>query len=346
MKVKAYGPNHITTYLITLNNHKILLDFNCDDISEDDICEVDYIFLSHEHLDHFESLVKYEVVSKLKDSVRLFATKTTKELIKYIATSRINSIGYNTKAKNLINKLVDSIEEVFFNEKIELVDGISFYLYRSGHTFGSSSVHLIGEYSLLYTGDIDYVKRNPSRQYNYPYHMNIDYMIVDGTRLFVSEYKGVSVNQVVDYIKRKKNQTEFKYNVRPEKAVFYAQALAEKMDDYVFVYSKQMGWYLEIIKSNGYNPYITNKVVFESNILFVENEHPKRIILVNDNTSYNLDWKLSLHITKNELMDIINNHIANEPIVLVGHYDIENSNESIDYLSQYIILKKGDNNIG
>ena len=176
--------------------------------------------------------------------------------------------------------------------------------------------------------------------------MSIDYMIVDGTRLFAEEYKGVNVNQVVDYIRRKKNQNEFKYNVRPEKAVFYAQALAEKLDDYAFVYSAQMGWYLEIIKSNGYNPYVDNKVMYENSILFKGVEYPKRIVFINDNTSFNLDWKLSLHITKNELMDIIKNHIANDPMILVGHYDMENSNESIDYLNQYKVLKKGDNNIG
>ena len=345
MIVKAYGPNHITTYLISLNNHKILLDCNCDNIEEEDLNNVDYIFLSHEHLDHFESLLKFEIASQLKHSVRLFSTKTTKELIKSIVENRMSVKGYTDKAKEVINHLVDSIEEVFFNEKIELDDGISFYLYRSGHTFGSSSIHLIGDYSLLYTGDMDFVKRNPTRQYNYPYNMSIDYMIVDGTRLFNDEYKGVSVNKVVEHIRKRKKQNEFIYNARPEKAVFYAQSLAEKLDDFTFFYSDQMGWYLEIVEANGYQPYIMNKIVYQSTLI-EDNEFQKKIVFVNDNNSYNIDMKLSLHITKNELLDIIHNHIANEPMVLVGHYDMEVVNKNIDELDHYLVLKKGANEIG
>ena len=41
MIVKAYGSELISTYLITLNNHKILLDFNCDNIAKEDVGEVE-----------------------------------------------------------------------------------------------------------------------------------------------------------------------------------------------------------------------------------------------------------------------------------------------------------------
>lgn len=339
--VKAFGPNIVTTYMIEMNNKTIMLDFNCSDIIVPDINKIDYIFISHEHLDHFESLLDYKIVKHLKPSVRIFSTKTTKELIKYISKDRMDRAGYNRDAKEHITKLIDSIEPIFFNLKNKLDENIYFYLYRSGHTFGSCAIHLLGDYSILYTGDIDYVSNNPLRQHQIPYGLQIDYLIVDGTRLFEMDYKGVSVNRFIENVKKFKNKKCLEYNVRPEKAVFYAFSLAEKMDDYVFVYGEQMRWYLKIIAENGYNPYIDNRIVFTDSVSDYFPDQ-KVIKFVFSDIKYDLNSRLSLHISKFDLLNILNNHIINNSKVLVGHYE-KNNNDKIDSFTDCVLLTKGVN---
>ena len=343
MKINVYGPNVLTTYMIKLNGKIVMLDFNCHDMPISYIKNIDYIFITHEHIDHFGSLLNYEIIRNLKPTVRIFSTKTTKELIKYIAIENMEKHGYNNSKTESILKVIDSIEPIYFNINNTLDNNIDFYLYRSGHTFGSCSIHLIGEYSLLYTGDIDYVSNNPFRQHQIPYGLHIDYLIIDGTRLFEIDYKGVSVNRFIENVKKMRNKKYLEYNVKPEKAVFYALALAEKMDDFVFAYGEQMRWYLKIVVENGYNPYVINKIVFCDN---VEEEYSdsKIIKFVYSDTKYDLNNRLSLHISKFDLLNIINNNIINNPKVLIGHYE-NRKHEKIDSFVDYVLLKKGENTI-
>ena len=350
MEIKAYGPSHLTSYLIKLNNHFIMLDFNCEGISNNDLSMIDYIFVTHEHLDHIESLLDYEIINQLNPNVRLFSTKTTKELIEYIVEEKIVYKQYNKNVANKIRNIIQSIEIVYFNEDNILEDGVKFRLYRSGHTFGSSMVYLMGDYTILYTGDIDYVKRDANRRYVIPYgyNINVDYLIVDGTRLFNDDYKGVSINQIIKFINERKNKTlQFYYKVRPEKAVLYALSIADKLDDFLILYNSSLKWYLKPIMENGYDPFVTGKVIYADPSL---NSHPneKSITFISDTkpiNAYVLNQKLSLHITKNDLIDMIESHFENYPKILIGHYNPSDEGKEIDGFQKYQFLKRGVNEV-
>ena len=159
--------------------------------------------------------------------------------------------------------------------------------------------------------------------------------------MFREEFKGVTVNDIIDFLDRHKKMKNIQYDVRPEKAVLYALEIAEKINDVVIIYSGQMKWYLKTIVENGYNPFVSGKVVLP---LTEDAYSDKRTItLLNNNKGYKLDRLLSLHITKNDLIDIIDNHFTTNPKVLIGHYNPEIKEEQIDGLANYMLLRKGVN---
>lgn len=326
--IKTYGTDKITSYKLTLDNKNILLDFGAKTINKNDVIDVDYIFISHEHLDHYETLLKYEIVQYLKPTCQIFSTKTTKQLIQYLVDKFISKYNYIEEAYNFIKLLISNIKECYFNEQYELTPNLSFTLFRSGHTFGSSMVYLNSpNEKILYTGDFDYIKQNQNRQYEIPMDLQIDTLIVDGTNLVKNPYKGIQIDEIRSYISRKKI---IRYQVKPEKAIFYALYLADRLDDCVFVYTGEMKNYLQIISSNGYKPYINNKVIYALNLEDLEYEYPnKKIVIFSMNKGdYLLDTKLGLHITTYELKKFLTEKLLTYPkTILVGHYSFKTKNE-------------------
>ena len=55
MNIKTFGTDHISTYKLVVNNYNVMLDFNGDKLTKEDVIDIDFIFISQEHLDHCES---------------------------------------------------------------------------------------------------------------------------------------------------------------------------------------------------------------------------------------------------------------------------------------------------
>lgn len=88
--------------------------------------------------------------------------------------------------------------------------------------------------------------------------------------------------------------------------------------------------YLQIISSNGYKPYINNKVIYVLNLEDLEYEYPnKKIVIFSMNKEdYLLDTKLGLHITTYELKKFLTEKLLTYPkTILVGHYSFKTKNE-------------------
>lgn len=344
MNIKTFGTDHISTYKLVINNYNVMLDFNGDKLTKEDVIDIDFIFISHEHLDHCESLINYDVVKYLKDNVRIFATETTKKIINYVLVNRMEKSGYNKTPYNYIKKLLESIEIVRFKKEVIIDDNFSFIFYRSGHTFGSSMVYL--KYSgktLLYTGDMDYVENDINRQYDIPYNMHVDYLIIDGSNFFDDDYKGVSIASVRDHIKRRKPGDVVYYHAREEKAIFYALTLASKIDNAIFVYPNSMKWYINILQEQQYQAFIKDQIILE--IKEHENDNKKvNVKFTPKENMYSINYRLSLHITKNEMYNFIENFFENIPSkIYIGHYYLpENYDYNIPFVNG-VLLKMGEN---
>lgn len=364
MKIKTFCDEHITTYKIAMNNLNIMLDFNGKYMSKEDINNIDVIFLTHEHLDHCMSLLNYDLVKHLKKDVKIFSTETTKLLISHIFEKYMTKNGYNKEPYEYITNLVKNINICRFKKPF-IFKGLNITLFRSGHTFGSSMVYLKSkDYSLLYTGDIDYVENDENRMYDLPYGIDIDYLIADGTNLFDKDYKGVTINRVRDFINRRKPGDIVKYFAKGEKAVLYALTLANKLNNAIYFYTEYMRWYVELLYKQGYNIFVPNKIFFDNQfqdpMILNNNVHVK---FTSDSTKYNIDYQLSLHITKSNFIKMIEEHFNYRPKkIFIGHYDkcklnellIDNSNDELegnneirlDYelgLENVILLKTGEN---
>jgi len=345
MNIKTYGTDHITTYKLKINNYNIMLDFNGDNLKKQDVEDLDFIFISHEHLDHCGSLINYDLIKHLNKKVRIFATETTKNIINYLLTNKMTKLGYNKTPLEEINNLLNKIEIVRFKKEIKIDDNFSFIFYRSGHTFGSSMIYLkSSQYNLLYTGDMDYVENDINRQYDVPYNLHVDYLIIDGSNILDDDFKGVNIANVRDYIKRRKPGEIVYYHAREEKAIFYALTLVNKVDNTVFIYPKSMKWYIELLTNQQYDVFINSKVVLETNFFETQKQYVNVKFTSNDR-QYSINNRLSLHITKNEMIDFIETHLANTPSkIYIGHYYVPDKYNNELPLENSILLKLGDNN--
>ena len=57
IKGLAFDDGKITSYLFSLAGKKILFDFGSNDISDDQLQTIDYVFISHYHYDHICGLL-------------------------------------------------------------------------------------------------------------------------------------------------------------------------------------------------------------------------------------------------------------------------------------------------
>lgn len=111
MNIKTYCNEHITTYKINASGYNIMLDFNGKFLTKEDVSDVDIIFLSHEHMDHFKSLLDYDLVKYLKKDIKIFSSNTTKLLIEYISNKYITSHGFNKAPTEYIRNLISNTNQ-------------------------------------------------------------------------------------------------------------------------------------------------------------------------------------------------------------------------------------------
>lgn len=313
----------ITSYKMTINEKVVL--FDCGNII-DNAKDVDYIFISHEHQDHWKGLI--DVI--LNTNARIFSTRTTKNLI----CALLEKILYWNKRPegHNIKRAFANIETLYFEETI-LLDGLKATLYPSGHTFGSSMIYIQADLeNVLYTGDMDYQPKNVNHQYYFPLNNKVDYLIVDGTTFIKDDIKKQSVQRIRNF-----NNNIIKINVRPEKAVYVAHAFINtgKYDDYKVFLRRDLSWYIESLHKQGYPIFTSKKILLETQKQGLGDVKGKKILISNDKYDvYNKDYMLSLHISHDDLVTFIHSLVSN-PNVYIGHYNLNSKKRLVDFASYY-----------
>ena len=321
MKINCFKTNEkypkITTYHIVMNGKSILLDYGVELNNKEFINSIDYIFISHEHGDHVAGLLNE--YKQLNEDVKIFTTNTCKELLLSKADS--------TLEKFLNNHVITMcFDETMIESNIEIT------LYQAGHTFGSSCIYLKGDYSLFYTGDINYATFDHLCSYNIPFSLETDYLILDGTTLSKeTDFKKLSLSHL------KKDIPKFKQyfiNAKAEKAVFIGKYLSQTYPD--IYYEPDLKDYLEILMKAGYEPFCNDQIGYDNESKYKKDEGI--YISSTDFSEFNKNFVLSLHISLDDIKELMSkfNRIGK---VLIGHC------YGIDEEDGFIVLKEGVNEV-
>ncbi len=316
----------ITTYVFKNTSRYFAFDFGSNDIPIADVKKLDYIFITHEHMDHFLGLCNLEYVEALLDSrCEIYASNVTKDLIIAIFENSIR-VEMDERTTKKVRELLHKIKGVYFYQKYQLTQGLYFRLFPSGHTYGSAMVYLNGtEHKMFYTGDFDYAPDDEDRQYKFELDENeeVDYLIVDGTYLDSDKYKDEALNQIRDNII---NRGYNNFYCKPEKIAFFSKKLISipKIGSkYCIVLSSEMKWYLNILRKYNYNPFIVDKIVLESSIYELPEKRTPIYVTYKKNGKYtSVTGLLGLHISFKEMTYFLQRFPSNKTKVLVGHYDV------------------------
>nr|MBQ7641552.1 hypothetical protein [Acholeplasmatales bacterium] len=321
MRINCFKTNEkypkITTYHIVMNNKSILLDYGVELKNKDFINSIDYIFISHEHGDHVGGLLsEYKLLS---DNVKIFMTNTVKEILSH----RTEVVFREFLEKHVVT--------LCFDEPIK-EDDIKITYYQAGHTFGSACIFLEGEYSMFYTGDINYATFDHLCTYDIPYSLETDYLILDGTSLSKeTEFKKLSLSHL------KKDAPKFKkyyINATPDKAVFIGKYLSQTFPD--IYYEADLKDYLETVMNAGYEPFCNDKIGYDNEERY-KNESG---IYISSTlfSEFNKNFVLSLHISSNDIKEFLYK-FKRADNVLIGHC------YGLDEEDGFTILKEGSNEV-
>lgn len=350
MDIKCYKDHNgetgkLTTYKIKINDEILFLDFGSYDMLKSDIKGVKYIFVTHEHQDHFKTL--YYLAQYIPKDVKIFMTKTTKSFIEL----SFKMIAIEERESNLLNKktaIFNQIEIVYFNQQKVLYNNkekyLKFSIYPSGHTYGSVMYFIeSNEFNILYTGDMGYSKRDIDRQYTFDFTKRVDYLLIDGTNV-LNEHKGDNINNIA---KRNAKYKRTDLLVKPDKAVGIAQQLSKNhhLINHKIIYRRDLIKYLEVLYSDYYNIFKDDKILMELD----ENmpTYKKAIYLTSvPSKGYKKPFHYSLHINLDDIFDFVTSFLV-PPKVLITHYNMEKTKEMIEVAKQYnyFILTEGENKV-
>ena len=334
--------NKITTYVLKNTSGFFAFDFGSNDIPINDVKKLDYIFITHEHSDHFMGLYNLEYVDVLlKSNCKIFTSNVTKDLIKEIFEYSLK-VSFEEREIKKIRELLNRIEGVLFFEKIPLRKDTYFKIFPSGHTYGSAMFYLNDkEGRILYTGDCDWSYDDSDRCYQIDLEENeeVDYIILDGTYLYSEEFRDDELSHVKEKI------LERGYNCfysKPEKTVFFAKkiiSLRKLKDNYCVVFSSELKWYLDVLKKYNYDPFITDKILLDSSVYALpENRIPLFVHNKKREKQTNVTGLVGLHINFPEVEGLLQQFDPDKTKVLVGHYNSERKNDILDtFHSSYLV---------
>lgn len=328
----------ITSYLFTMNNKKILFDYGTSELTDVEISQLDYIFISHYHYDHICGLL--ENLELVSDSCKIYMSRTTKEVFEYLI-KRQNYTEYKT------NKLLDALSSRFnaalFNKSYS-EDGLEFKFYRSGHCFGGFMLYIKDqENSLFFSSDMDYVSSDMERQYVVDEYIDADYAILDGTIINDDDFKRSRVTSI-KYNEKK----EMRLFCKIEKAVVIAKFLSEKHKDTKIIYDADLEPLIAIFYKNGYDCFGANyNIITKSLEEYSDLGDNGKIIYLSsinkDNTKFLPDNLFSLHIGSYDRKEFIERTFINKPKILLGHYTQVDKLDEYCSLNDYDYIKKGSN---
>lgn len=336
--IKSYrtadSSNKITTYVYKDTSLLVSFDFGSNAIPISDVKNLDYIFITHEHSDHFMGLYNMQYVETLLDSkCEIYASNVTKDLIIAIFENAIR-VNLDERSTKKIRELLHKIKGVLFFEKYKLRKGNYFRIFPSGHTYGSSMIYFCSkENKILYTGDIDYASNDSDRQYQLDLAEDetIDYIIVDGTYLDSESFKDESFNQIRDSILNKGFDN---FYCKPEKIIFFSKKLisSPKLNKkYCVVFSSEFKWYLSILKKHHYDPFIVDKIILELNDYCPpENKTLIHVSSKKTDKQTNVNGIVGLHISFLDLAYMLQQFDPKNTKILVGHYNDDKKNDILE----------------
>ena len=351
-RTSADASKKLTTYILNSGVNSFALDFGSFSIDIEDVKRLDYIFITHEHMDHFIGLLKPDYIDiLLKSNCKIYASNVTKDLINALFENSIK-VGIENKSDiEKIRKLLNKIIGVLFFEKYNLDNNTYFKLFPSGHTYGSAMVYLSAkEVKVLYTGDMDYSSDDPDRQYQIEFepNENVDYVIADGTYLDNENFKDEDLNQIREKI------IKYHFNnflCKPEKIVFFSKKLmlsSKLKDNYCAVFPSELKWYLNILDKYNYNPFVTDTVVLEtSKYDFPDKRIPLFVTNKVKEKQTNVTGLVGLHINFMDFAYMMLQFDASKTIILVGHYNFEKRDDvlstfrSSSLLGEYTVRMLG-----
>lgn len=116
---------------------------------------VDYIIVSHAHMDHIGTL---PVISKAYPSAPIFMNTMTKMLTRVLLYDSLKIMEQEADIPKYCEEdvvsMLDRIIALPYNAPYKLCDEVKFAFYPAGHIAGASMIHIMAdEGSVLYTGD-------------------------------------------------------------------------------------------------------------------------------------------------------------------------------------------------
>ena len=329
----ADSSKKITTYVLDTGRFSCGLDFGSNDIPLNEVKRLQYIFITHEHSDHFMGLYNPEYARELlKSKCKIYASNVTKDLIIAIFENTIK-VSLDERDIKPVRDLLNRISGELFFEKIKLSEKDYFKLFPSGHTYGSSMIYLnTPEIKIFYTGDIDYSSDDEDRQYKLDFEMNetTDYVIVDGTYLDSEGFKDEEFSRIRNNIL---NRGFNNFLCKPEKMIFFSKKLmsdSKLIDKYCMVVSCDYKWYLEILKKYNYDPFINDVIVLDSSIYNLpENRTHLSITSKREEKQQMVSGLVGLHIRFLDLAYMLQLFDPEKTKVLVGHYNSFKENSII-----------------
>lgn len=163
------GENCVTGSCHLLQTACLNVMVDCGLVQGNDVClamdkwpvkpaEIDYLFLTHTHIDHIgrlPELIQNGFVGEI------ICSHPTKALLVPMLT---DAMGFSRLTKAQINTLVKTIDDFSwgfeYDQDFKLKKGLSFKLGRAGHILGSSFIKFSvttdagGQYSVIFSGDL------------------------------------------------------------------------------------------------------------------------------------------------------------------------------------------------
>lgn len=342
MKIKFLGGSQTVTgscHLITTDQHKILLDcgqFQGGRVIEEmnrlpfgfDPSEIDYLFLSHAHIDHSGRI---PLLVKQGFKGKIFCTKATYDL----ANIMLQDSGYihereteweNRKRERAGKESIDPLytyedavnamvyfEPVFYDQVITIDDRIKIKFNDAGHILGSAIIELwVTEEEttskIVFSGDLG-MKNKPILR-DPTIIREADYLIMEttyGDRLH--KQAGDRIDLLMDIIL--KTTRRGGTVVIPSFAVGRTQEIIYELNKY-YEYNKELQHELDKIHVYVDSPLATSATeIFEGNAQVFDKE-TKGYILDGDNP---LDFK-NLHFTRSTQESIALNNDKSPKVIL------------------------------
>lgn len=150
-------------------NYQLLID-------KELINKLDYVIITHAHLDHCGGIVE---LYKLNKGIKPIMTRETKELLRFNLKHQFD----NENDLYILDSLLDRIIILDFNKRIYLRnEEVSIELYRAGHILGASSIMIRSDKcSIFHTGDFCTRDQETIEGIDFPIGEKIDVLITEST---------------------------------------------------------------------------------------------------------------------------------------------------------------------